>query len=75
LFEPLRAAVRPGGAIVYETFTVDQPEHGWGPTSPAHLLEHGELRRAFEGFDELFYEETVSPEALARIVARRRERP
>jgi SAM-dependent methyltransferase len=71
-FQSLRDAVRPGGTILYETFTVDQRQHGRGPTSSAHLLEHGELRQAFEGFDELFYEETSSPDSLARIAARRR---
>jgi tellurite methyltransferase len=71
LFRALRAAVRPGGVVVYETFTTAQRALGRGPTSPDHLLEPGELRRAFEGFDLLFYEEVLKPDALARIVARR----
>ena len=58
--------------MIYETFTVNQRRLGFGPTSPDHLLEPGELRRHFEGFDVLFYEEVDAPEAVARIVARRR---
>jgi SAM-dependent methyltransferase len=44
LFPYLLAAVRPGGILVYETFTSDQARRG-RPTNPAFLLESGELRR------------------------------
>ena len=70
LFPALRAAVRPGGVVLYETFTTAQRALGWGPTSPDHLLEPGELVRLFEGFEVLFYEEVSMPEAVARIAAR-----
>jgi tellurite methyltransferase len=71
LFDALRAACAPGGVVLYETFTTAQRALGTGPKSPDHLLEPGELRQRFEGFEELFYEETTAPEAVARIVARR----
>jgi len=74
LFPAIRAALRPGGVVLYETFTFEQRSHARGPTSADHLLEAGELRRHFEGLDELFYEEVSAPEALARIVARRTNR-
>jgi tellurite methyltransferase len=70
LFPALRAAVRPGGVVLYETFTTAQRALGWGPASPDHLLEPGELLRSFEGFEVLFYEEVSAPEAVARIAAR-----
>ena len=70
LFAALRAAVRPGGVVLYETFTTAQRALGWGPTSPDHLLEPGELVRLFEGFEILFYEEVSAPEAVARLVAK-----
>ena len=44
LFPALRAALRPGGVLVYETFTVAQAARG-RPTNPAFLLEPGELPR------------------------------
>jgi SAM-dependent methyltransferase len=72
LFPSLRATVARGGVILYETFTVAQRALGRGPTSSDHLLEPGELRARFDGFDVLFYEEVVGTEALARIAARRR---
>jgi SAM-dependent methyltransferase len=70
LFHALRGAVRPGGVVLYETFTTAQRALGTGPTSPDHLLEPGELRRAFDGFEVLCYEEVTAPEAMARIAAR-----
>ena len=72
LFPSLRAAVAPNGVILYETFTVVQRAHGRGPTSPDHLLEPGELARLFDGFEVAFYEEVPEPDALARIVAKKR---
>lgn len=71
LFPALRAAVARGGAIVYETFTTAQRALDTGPRSADHLLEPGELLREFQSFDVLFYEEIATPEAVARLVARR----
>jgi SAM-dependent methyltransferase len=71
LFPALRAAVRPGGVVLYETFTTAQLTLGWGPASPNHLLEPGELPRWFEEFEVLFYEEVSAPEAVARLAVRR----
>jgi tellurite methyltransferase len=71
LFGALRTAVRPGGVVLYETFTTAQRALGRGPTSPDHLLEPGELLKSFEGFEVLFYEEVSAPDAVARLAARR----
>jgi tellurite methyltransferase len=72
LFGALRAALRPGGTLLYETFTAAQRAHGRGPTSPDHLLEPGELARAFPDLETLYYEEVSQPDAVARLAARRR---
>ncbi len=72
LFPALRATVKPGGVVLYETFTIAQRALGAGPASPDHLLQPGELGRQFEGFDVLLEEEVSAPEALARVAARRR---
>jgi tellurite methyltransferase len=71
LLPSMRSAVRPGGYVIYETFTVLQRALGVGPTSPDHLLAPGELRALFAGWDVLFDEEVTAPEALARLVARK----
>jgi rhodanese-related sulfurtransferase/protein-L-isoaspartate O-methyltransferase len=44
LFPALRRALRPGGILIYETFTEAQAARG-RPTSPDHLLQSGELER------------------------------
>ena len=72
LFPDLRAAVAPGGAVIYETFTTHQRALGRPPASADHLLEPGELRRRFDGFDVMFYEEVLAPDAVARLAARSR---
>jgi SAM-dependent methyltransferase len=43
LFPRLLTALRPGGVLVYETFTRAQARRG-KPSNPAFLLEPGELR-------------------------------
>jgi tellurite methyltransferase len=72
LFPALRAAVRPGGHVIYETFTVLQRALGSGPTSPDHLLGRGELKAWFDGWEVIASEEAATPEAVARLVARKR---
>jgi len=74
LFPAIRDTVKPGGLVLYETFTVRQRALGTGPTSPDHLLREGELRGYFADFEIVFYDEVASPEAVARLVARRRAR-
>jgi tellurite methyltransferase len=71
LFPAIQHAVTPNGIVIYETFTVKQRALGFGPTSPDHLLEPGELRDRFDALEILFYEEVAAPEAVARIVARK----
>jgi len=79
LFPALKAALRPGGAIVYETFTREQARFG-KPRSPDHLLETGELREVFAGWEVLAEREgQAGPDGrlalrmVASIVARRPE--
>ena len=79
LHRPLAAAIagclRPGGLLLYETFTVRQRATGSGPRNPAFLLEPGELPRLFPGLEPLAYEEGwrgASPgRHLASLAARR----
>jgi len=70
-WDDVRRSVAPGGFVIYETFTVQQVKLGRGPSSPDHLLQPGELARAFDGWDILFSEEVDAPAALARLVARK----
>jgi SAM-dependent methyltransferase len=70
-WDDLKRVVRPGGFVLYETFTTGQIARGFGPSSPDHLLEPGELKAAFADWAVLHYEETEQPAAMARLVARK----
>ncbi len=67
-------ALRPGGLLLYETFTVRQRELGHGPRNPDYLLRPGELEQLFKNLQVEHYEEGIfgaeRPEALARLLAR-----
>ena len=67
--------LRPGGLLLYETFTVDQRKLGYGPRNPAFLLEPGELPQLFPTLEVLAAEEGVfdqpRPQAASRLLARR----
>ncbi len=73
LFPFIREAIRPGGLIVYETFTVEQKRFG-RPSNPDFLLQPGELCEAFAGWELIKSFEGVvsSPDrAIARLIARK----
>ncbi len=79
LFTDIREGLRPGGAVVYQTFTAEQPRYG-PPRDPAHLLRPGELEEVFSDWEVLRRRETVEPggpgrrpRAVAGIVARKPE--
>jgi len=71
LFPQIAAALRPGGILIYKTYTSEQQNLSRGPTHPMHLLQSGELQRAFADLEILHYSETVSDKAVAELVARR----
>lgn len=71
IFPSLVRLLRPGGRLIVETFTVEQRTLGRGPTSPAHLLEPGELPRLVAPLDVVFASEGfVSDESGERYVGR-----
>ena len=71
------AALRTGGVLVFESFTIDQLQFGWGPKSPDHLLHPGELQELFAGLETLLYHEGIiqgdrGPKAVASLMGRKR---
>ncbi len=76
LFPTLRGALRRGGLLAFETYTVDEIEVLGGDIRRVYALERGELRQAFADFELKFYEEGVLEQAegkrgLARMLARK----
>ena len=73
LVPDLVAALRPGGVLIYETFTLAQASRG-RPTNPAYLLAPGELRRLVAPLTVLAEREgDFDGRMVASIVARRDE--
>jgi len=77
LFPVIRRALRPGGLLVFGTFTTREVDL-FGRDLPRRLLlEPGELRQAFASFEILRYEEDVyrrcgdRRRAMARLIARK----
>ncbi len=71
LFAALRRCLRPGGLLVYKTYTVDQSRYPGRPKHPMHLLAHNELLGAFAGFRVLRYEEEWEGRGTAALVAQK----
>jgi SAM-dependent methyltransferase len=71
IFPELVKAVRPGGLLIYKTYTAEQLALEGGPRHPAHLLEPGELLRLVKGMQVLHYSETVAAKATAEVVAKK----
>jgi tellurite methyltransferase len=70
IFPELLQAIRPGGLLIYKTYTSMEAKLG-GPKNPAHLLEPGELLRLVAGLHVLHYREEVAEKATAELVARK----
>lgn len=73
LMADIRQAVRQGGLVFYETFTVRQREFG-RPGNPDFLLAENELKELFADWEILHYfeGERENPQrAIASLVARR----
>ena len=73
IFPAILQAVRPGGLLLYKTYTIDQLKLAGGPKEPSHLLLPGEILRLASGMRVLHYGETVAEKATAEIVARMEE--
>lgn len=72
LFPWIERALAPGGVLVYETFRHGQQRFG-PPRRERHLLQPGELARAFPSLVVERHEETRpgEPPLLGRLIARR----
>jgi tellurite methyltransferase len=71
LFPLLKAALKPGGLIVYKTYTLDQKRISGRPMHSAYLLERQELLHAFRDFRVLYYQELVSGRGVAQMIAQK----
>jgi tellurite methyltransferase len=71
LFPELEQALRPGGFLLFETFTRAQLEFSGGPRNPEYLLDSGELRTAFPELRVIFHRELRAGQGIASLLARK----
>ncbi len=71
LFSQISRALRPGGMLLFETYTEAQLDFSGGPRDPAHLLHNGELQKAFPELDVIFYRELRAEQGIASLAARK----
>jgi hypothetical protein len=71
LFPQICRALRPGGMLLFETYTKAQLDFPGGPRNPAHLLDKGELRKAFPELQTVFYRELRAEQGIASLAARK----
>ena len=71
LFPELEQALRPGGFLLFETFTRAQLEFSGGPRNPEYLLDSGELRTAFPELRVIFHRELRAGQGIASLLAQK----
>ncbi len=57
LFPYIKAGLRPGGVVIFETYIDAAGEGFHQPTNPDYVLRINELLHAFIGLDIIYYEE------------------
>jgi hypothetical protein len=67
----LIAALKPGGMLLYKTYTIDQKLFSGGPKNPEFLLRPNELLRAFQSLRVLHYHESAQGKGVAELVAQK----
>jgi rhodanese-related sulfurtransferase len=71
LFPALARALKPGGVLLYETYTREQAKRG-RPSNPDHLLDPGELPRLVAPLEVLSQREgEIDGRAIASVAARK----
>lgn len=73
LFPTIKKCIAPRGYLIYETFHELNLETGRPPQNPGHLLQSGELARAFDGFEILIARDEVERDGrfFSHLLARR----
>jgi len=76
LFPQIKAALRPGGFVVFKTYTTDQLRFPGRPRHALHMLRPQELLAAFQDFrvwvyQETLYQETLRGRGVAQLIAQK----
>jgi tellurite methyltransferase len=71
IFPEIVRALRPGGLLIYKTYTLEQLKLQGGPKDASRLLQPGELPQLVSGLRVVWERETVNEKATAEIVAKK----
>jgi SAM-dependent methyltransferase len=71
LFPVLIRALKPGGFLIYKTYTIDRANVAGGPGDVKYLLQPNELLHEFSALRILHYHESLAGKASASLVARK----
>ena len=71
LFPQIARCLRPGGLLIYKTYSVDQLRYPGRPRHRMHMLEPNELLEVFSEFRVLRYEEEWEGKGTAALVAQK----
>jgi 2-polyprenyl-3-methyl-5-hydroxy-6-metoxy-1,4-benzoquinol methylase len=71
IFSELVKALKPGGLLIYKTYTRGQTKFGGGPTKPAYLLDENELLHSFRELHVLHYAELIRDCGMAEFVGQK----
>ena len=71
LFPQIKATLRPGGLVVFKTYTTDQLRFPGRPRHALNMLRPQELLDAFRDFRVLAYQESVQDRGVAQLIAQK----
>ena len=76
LFPHIMKGLKQGGMLLFETYTIEQPEYG-RPHNPAYLLKPNELLQSFINLHIIYYHERIDKQkagtkAIASLMAQKR---
>ncbi len=74
LIPQMKEALKPGGMIMYETYTIENWERGFeGPKNKDYLLKPNELLYLFKDLKIIYYRELVlnNKKAIASLIAKK----
>lgn len=77
LIPHIKNGLKKGGFVIFETYSIDQLEHGPdapGPKNPDYLLNHNELLDLFRDFRVLYYREgrTTPNKSVVNMIAQKK---
>ncbi len=70
----MKKGLKPGGMIIFQTFTIDQLKYKRGPSNKNFLLRRNELLDMFHGMHVVYYSETdTGKKVVASLIAQKKK--